>query len=92
MAQRPKAAPAELLGGEAADNAAIARRILQGERGAAREIVRLNTAASLLIAGRVGTIAEGIERAAQAIDSGAAARVLERLVAVSSAGREAASS
>lgn len=88
----PKAAPAELLGGEAADNAAIARRILQGERGAAREIVRLNTAASLLIAGRVGTIAEGIERAAQAIDSGAAARVLERLVAVSSAGREAASS
>lgn len=88
----PKAAPAELLGGKAADNAAIARRILQGERGAAREIVRLNTAASLLIAGRVGTIAEGIERAAQAIDSGAAARVLERLVAVSSAGREAASS
>jgi anthranilate phosphoribosyltransferase len=88
----PKAAPGELLGGEAADNAAIARRILQGERGAGREIVRLNTAASLLIAGRVGTIAEGIERAAQAIDSGAAARVLEQLVAVSSAGREAASS
>jgi anthranilate phosphoribosyltransferase len=88
----PKAAPAELLGGEATDNAAIARRILRGEPGAPREIVRLNAAASLLIAGRVATIAEGIERAAQAIDGGEAARVLEQLVAVSNAGREAATS
>jgi anthranilate phosphoribosyltransferase len=88
----PKAASKQLLGGEASDNAAIARRILQGERGAAREIVLLNAAASLLIAGRVQTIAEGIERAAQAIDGGEAARVLERLVSVSNAGREAATS
>jgi anthranilate phosphoribosyltransferase len=88
----PKAAPAELLGGEATDNAAIARRILRGEPGAPREIVRVNAAASLLIAGRVATIAEGIERAAQAIDGGEAARVLEQLVAVSNAGREAATS
>jgi anthranilate phosphoribosyltransferase len=88
----PKAAPKQLLGGEAADNAEIARRILQGERGAARDIVLLNAAASLLVAGSAATIAEGIDRAARAIDSGDAARVLNRLVAVSNAGREAATS
>jgi anthranilate phosphoribosyltransferase len=87
-----KAASKQLLGGEAADNAAITRRILHGERGAAREIVLLNTAASLLIAGRVQTIADGIESAAHAIDAGEAARVLERLVTVSNAQREAATS
>ena len=88
----PKAAPAQLLGGEAADNAAIARRILQGERGAARDIVLLNAAASLLIAGHAATVSEGIKRAAQAIDSGAAARVLEQLITASTAGREASAS
>jgi anthranilate phosphoribosyltransferase len=87
-----KAAPAQLLGGEAADNAAIARRILQGERGAARDIVLLNAAASLLIAGCVSTVVDGIERAEQAIDSGDAAHVLDQLVAVSNMGREAATS
>jgi len=88
----PKAASQQLLGGEASDNAAIARRILQGERSAARDIVLLNAAASLLIAGRDQTIADGIERAARAIDSGDAARVLTQLVSVSNAGREAATS
>lgn len=88
----PKAAPAQLLGGEAADNAAIARRILQGERGPARDIVLLNAAASLLIAGRAPAVVDGIARAAQAIDSGDAARVLDQLVAVSNAGRKAATS
>src|SRR6266540_6083231 len=66
----PKAAPKQLLGGEASENAAIARRILQGERGAARDIVLLNAAASLLIAGKATTIPEGIATAAAAIDSG----------------------
>ena len=88
----PKATPAQLRGGEAADNAAIARRILQGEPGAAREIVLLNAAASLLIAGRADTVEEGLERAAQAIDNGDAARTLQDLVNVSNAGREAATS
>jgi len=87
-----KAMPTQLLGGEAADNAAIARRILDGERGAARDIVLLNAAASLLIAGRASTVEEGIGRAAHAIDSGAARDVLGRLVAASNAGREAATS
>jgi anthranilate phosphoribosyltransferase len=84
--QLAKAAPDALKGGDAAENAVIARRILSGERGAPRDIVLLNAAVSLLIAGTVATVSEGIARAAAAIDSGAAAGVLERLVAVSNAG------
>ena len=88
----PKASPAELRGGDAAANADIARAILAGEKGAARDIVLLNAAAALLIAGRVPTIAEGIHQAAAALDNGEAARVLERVVRVSNAQREAAPS
>ena len=84
-----KASPEALRGGEAADNAHIARRILSGERGAARDIVLLNAGVSLLIAGQVADVPEGVERSAQAIDSGAAAGVLERLVAVSNTGSSA---
>jgi anthranilate phosphoribosyltransferase len=82
----PRAAPEDLRGGDAADNAAIARAILAGERGAARNIVVLNAGVSLLIAGSAGTVAEGVARASEAIDSGRAAAVLDRLVAVSNAG------
>jgi anthranilate phosphoribosyltransferase len=85
----PKASPAQLRGGDAAANAAIARAILAGETGPPRDIVLLNAAASLLIAGRVSAIDEGVRDASAALDSGAAARVLDRLVAVSSAGRKA---
>ncbi len=87
-----KASPAALRGGDAADNAVIARAILSGEKGEARDIVVLNAAASLLIAGEVTTIADGIDRAGVALDSGRAAAVLEKLVAVSNAGRAAAAS
>lgn len=82
----PKAAPADLKGGEAADNAVIARAVLAGDRGAPRDIVLLNAAASLLIAGTVGAISEGLALAAQAIDSGAANEALAQLVRVSNAG------
>jgi anthranilate phosphoribosyltransferase len=88
----PKAAPSALRGGDAADNAVIARAILGGEKGAPRDIVVLNAAASLLIAGEVTSIAEGLQRAGEALDSGAAAAVLDKLVAVSNAGRTAAAS
>ena len=81
----PKSPATALRGGDAADNAAIARAVLSGEAGAPRDIVLLNAAASLLIAGRVATIPEGLGMAADAIDSGRAAAVLERLVAVSGA-------
>ena len=86
----PKAAPDALRGGDASQNAAIARRILAGERGPARDIVLLNTAAALLIAGAVHTIDEGLGRAGEAIDTGRAAAVLEKLIAVSG-GKETAS-
>jgi anthranilate phosphoribosyltransferase len=85
----PKAAPAQLRGGDVAANAAIARAVLAGSPGAPRDIVLLNAAASLLIAGRVPSIKDGVKEAAAALDSGAAARVLDTLVRISSAGREA---
>jgi anthranilate phosphoribosyltransferase len=88
----PKASPGQLRGGDAAANADIARAILAGEKGAARDIVLLNAAAALLIAGRVPAIAAGVEQAAAALDNGEAARVLERVVRVSNGQREAAPS
>ena len=78
-----KSAPESLKGGEAADNAAIARAILDGEKGPRRDIVLLNAGASLLVAEKASTIPEGIAMAAAAIDSGRAKQVLETLVRVS---------
>jgi anthranilate phosphoribosyltransferase len=84
----PKASPAQLRGGDAAANADMARAILAGEKGAPRDIVLVNAAAALLIAGRVSAIAEGVHQAAAALDNGEAARALERLVRVSNGRRE----
>jgi anthranilate phosphoribosyltransferase len=86
----PKAAPDALRGGDASANAEIARAVLKGEKGAARDIVLLNAGASLLIAGAVPTLAAGIAQAAAALDSGAAASTLDRLTALSNAAPEAA--
>jgi anthranilate phosphoribosyltransferase len=86
----PKATAAALRGGDAAENAAVARAVLAGERGPARDIVVLNAAASLLIAGTAPTIREGIERAGQVLDDGSAAAVLDRLVRVSNGAAGAA--
>ena len=85
-----KAAPEALRGGDAAENARIARSVLNKERGAARDIVLLNAGASLLIAGAVSDITKGIGRAADALDSGAAAGTLGRLTELSNAAPEAA--
>ena len=87
----PKAVPAALKGGEAQDNAAISREVLGGARGPARDIVCLNAGASLLIAGKAGSVAEGISLANEALDNGRAAAALERLVQVSNAGSGAVS-
>lgn len=74
----------DLKGGEADENAAITRAILSGEeQGAKRDVVVLNAAAALTAGGKVGTIEEGILLAAAALDSHAALRTLDRLVAVS---------
>lgn len=75
----------ELRGGATArENAALIEAILRGEeRGARREIVLLNTSAALVVAGLAATPAEGLERAAAAVERGAAVQVLERLRAFS---------
>jgi anthranilate phosphoribosyltransferase len=75
--------PAALAGGDAAHNAAALRQVLAGERTAYRDIAALNAAAALVIAGKATEIAEGLAQAYTAIDSGAAGRVLDRLVTVS---------
>lgn len=77
----PYADPAALKGGDAEENAAITRAILSGEKGAKRDIVLLNASCALLVAGKAASIPEGIAMAAEAIDSGAAMLVLERLIA-----------
>jgi anthranilate phosphoribosyltransferase len=76
----PRAKPEDLLGGEAADNANIIKQILAGRTGASRDVVLLNAGASLFIAGRVESIADGIRTAASAIDSGAARLTLDTMV------------
>ena len=78
-----KATAETLKGGDAATNAAIVRRVLQGERGPARDVVLLNAGAALFIAGRTASVREGIDRAADAVDSGDAARTLEAMVRAS---------
>ena len=79
----PKADAGGLAGGDAKENAAIARAVLNGESGAPRDIVRLNAAACLLVAGRAASIGEGLELAAEAIDGGRAATTLEAMTRVS---------
>jgi anthranilate phosphoribosyltransferase len=80
-----KASPGDLTGGDAARNAAIVRRLLAGERGAARDIVLLNAGAALFVADRAASVREGIALAAAAIDSGEAAATLERMTRASHA-------
>jgi anthranilate phosphoribosyltransferase len=81
----PKSAPLALKGGDAVTNAGIIRRILQGERGPCRDVVLLNAAASLFIAGRVSAVREGLAQAGAAVDSGNAARTLEAMIRASQA-------
>jgi anthranilate phosphoribosyltransferase len=70
-------------GGDTPTNADLAKRVLAAEPGPHREIVLLNAAAALVVAGSVGDLGAGIEAAAESIDSGAAATALDRLAAVS---------
>ncbi len=62
----------EVRGGDAAANARIIRRVLEGEEGARREIVLLNASAVIYVAGCVDSLAAGVEAATRSIDSGQA--------------------
>lgn len=73
----------ELRGGDAAFNASVIRRVLEGGRGACRDIGVLNAAGALVVAGLARDLAEGFVRAEDAVDSGRAAGVLDGLVRVS---------
>ncbi|CCV14005.1 anthranilate phosphoribosyltransferase [Mesorhizobium sp. STM 4661] len=73
----------ELRGGDAAYNAKALRDMLGGAAGAYRDTVLMNAGAGLVVAGKATTLADGMASAAQAIDSGRALKVLDRLVAIS---------
>ena len=77
---------AELKGGNAEVNAAKLRDLLHGETGAYRDIVLFNTAAALIVAGKADGLTMGMSLAARSIDSGDAARALDKLVAVTNEG------
>ena len=86
----PRATVEDLRGGDATHNAAVARAVLGGERGPVRDIVLLNAAAALAAAAGVpgpdavpSALADGLARATEAVDSGAAAALLDRWIAVS---------
>jgi anthranilate phosphoribosyltransferase len=80
------AAPvSDLAGGTAAENAIIVEAVLGGTSGPRRDVVLLNAAAAFLAAGRAGGLRDGIAMAAEAIDSGAATRLLGRLRAAKTA-------
>jgi anthranilate phosphoribosyltransferase len=79
----PDAKPEDLVGGDAVENAAHIRAMLQGNQGPLRDIVLLNAAAALLVAGKAKTLRDGVELAADSVDSGRAMGVLEALVRLS---------
>jgi len=75
-----RATLADIAGGDAAENAAIVRAVLNGEKSPRRDVVVLNAAAALVAAGGADHLADGISVAVKSIDSGAAAAKLAALV------------
>ena len=74
--------PSDLKGGDAAANAAALEALLAGSHGAYRDIVLLNSAAALVVAGKAGDLRAGVVLARTAIDEGRARTVLDRLIAM----------
>lgn len=79
----PVARPDDLAGGDPETNVRVAKAVLSGEEGPARHIVCVNAAAALSAAGLADDIQDGLQRAAESIDSGKAAGVLDRWIEVS---------
>jgi anthranilate phosphoribosyltransferase len=75
--------PDDLKGGDAAQNAAALRGVLQGDKSAFRDAVVMTTGAALLMDGKAANYAAGVRSAEMAIDSGAALAALDTLVRVS---------
>jgi len=72
--------PLDMAGGSPAENAAITRSILSGEKGPRRDVVSVNAGAALVAAGVAGDFGEGIRKAQDSIDSGRAGEKLEALI------------
>lgn len=81
----PRARLEDIIGGDPEHNAGELRKLLDGAKGAYRDIVLLNAAAAFIIADKVQTLPEGVAMGAEAIDSGKARATLDKLVAVSGA-------
>jgi anthranilate phosphoribosyltransferase len=79
----PRTDLSAIRGGNAAENAVLSKRVLDGEEGAHRQTVVLNAAAALVAAGRATSIQEGLEIAIESIDSGAARAVVSAFIAFS---------
>ncbi|MEW6668181.1 MAG: anthranilate phosphoribosyltransferase [Thermodesulfobacteriota bacterium] len=82
-----RAAPDDIRGGDAGENARIIRAILDGEKGPKRDMVLLNSAAAFVASGLDREFAQGIERARESIDSGAAREKLHALISFTRACR-----
>jgi anthranilate phosphoribosyltransferase len=82
----PRVKPEFLRGGDAAANAKALRGVLDGEESAFRDVALINAAAALVVAGEAKTLKAGVELAAHSVDSGAAEKRLDRLIAVSNDG------
>jgi anthranilate phosphoribosyltransferase len=78
-----RASREDLHGGDPAESARVARAVLDGEHGAARDVVLLNAGAALEVAGAATDLDEGIALASSSIDEGRAGATLERWIAVS---------
>jgi anthranilate phosphoribosyltransferase len=77
-----------LQGGTPEENAAAFKKLLAGEPSAYRNIVLFNASAALMVAGKADNLKSGVRLAANAIDTGAACKTLEQLVAVSNGGSQ----
>lgn len=78
-----RAPASDVMGGDSTRNVEITRSVLSGVPGPYRDVVILNAGAGIYAAGQADSIAEGIAIAIESLDSGAAAMVVERMVAAS---------
>jgi anthranilate phosphoribosyltransferase len=81
----PRCDPAELRGGDAAENAQRIREVFAGGNGGRRSAILLNAAGAIAAGGHAADLREGLEVAREALDSGAALARLEELVGFSQA-------
>jgi anthranilate phosphoribosyltransferase len=70
----------DIAGGSPDDNATIMRALLAGKTGPIRDIVLLNVSAALIVAGKVRSLSDGVKLGGEALDSGAANRILDKLI------------